>query len=102
MTNTITLDKYQALAMIESYHNAGARLHHFNGAQWYIALDKSNVAIIDSSKGDNCSLDFMIGQQAINYLTSSSNCTEDNAFANAISSLASLIGVERVEEIIGA
>ena len=101
MTKTITLDKLQALAIIESYHNAGARLHHFNGSQWYIELNRYSVAIVDSSRGDDCTLDFMIGQQAMDYLTTSSNCREENAFSNAITSLAVAIGVERVEKILG-
>ena len=101
MTKTITLDKLQALAIIDSYHNAGARLHHFNGSQWYIELNRYSVAIVDSSRGDDCTLDFMIGQQAVDYLTTSSNCREENAFSNAITSLAVAIGVERVEKVLG-
>ena len=101
MTKTITLDKLQALSIIESYHNAGARLHHFNGSQWYIELNRYSVAIVDSSRGDDCTLDFMIGQQAVDYLTTSSNCREENAFSNAITSLAVAIGVERVEKVLG-
>ena len=101
MTKTITLDKLQALSIIESYHNAGARLHHFNGSQWYIELNRYSVAIVDSSRGDDCTLDFMTGQQAVDYLTTSSNCREENAFTNAITSLAVAIGVERVEKILG-
>jgi hypothetical protein len=83
---TIRLNTNQVINVLNSYLNAGARLHYFNGAQWYIALGEYGVAVIDSSLRENCTLDFMNGQQAYDYLKTSSNCTEDNAFANSLES----------------
>jgi len=84
--NTIRLNTDQVIAVLNSYLNAGARLHHFNGAQWYIALGDYGVAVIDSSRRDDCTLDFMNGEKAFNYLKSSSNCTEERAFENSLES----------------
>jgi hypothetical protein len=85
-TETITLNTNQVIDVLNSYLNAGARLHYFNGAQWYIALGEYGVAVIDSSLRENCTLDFMSGQKAYDYLKTSSNCTEENAFENALES----------------
>ena len=43
-------------------------------------------AVIDSSLRENCTLDFMNGQQAYDYLKTSSNCTEEGAFENSLNS----------------
>ena len=88
---TIYMDSKQVLSIIKSYKEAGAKLHHFNGAQWYIRVSDDLVAIMDSSLRDNCTLDFHTGDKAVNYLKSSSNCTEENAFENAIKSFEELI-----------
>ena len=83
---TIRLNTIQVIAVLNSYLNAGARLHYFNGAQWYIALGEYGVAVIDSSLRENCTLDFMNGQEAYDYLKSSSNCREEGAFENLLNS----------------
>ena len=83
---TITLNTNQVIDVLNSYLNAGARLHYFNGAQWYIALGEYGVAVIDSSLRENCTLDYMNGQQAYDYLKTSSNCTEEGAFENSLNS----------------
>jgi len=88
---TITLNTKQVLQVLISYLNAGARLHHFNGGQWYIACSDYSVVIIDSSMGDYCTLDFFSGEKAFNYLQSSSNCNEENAFSNAIRNFEQLV-----------
>lgn len=49
----INMDSIQALTVLESYLMAGAKLHHFNGAQWYIRVSDDFVAIIDSGRRDN-------------------------------------------------
>ena len=46
--NTIKLTNEQATYILNSYCKVGGRLHHFNGAQWYIELAKDYVAIIDT------------------------------------------------------
>ena len=91
MENTIKLDSRQTLTLLESYLKAGARLHYFNGAQWYIACSDDLVAVIDSGRRDNCTLDFFTGDKAVSYLESGSNCTEENAFENSFESYKELI-----------
>ena len=81
---TILLDTEQAIAILQSYCKAGARLHHFNGGQWYIELAQDCVAVMDTASRDNCRLDFMTGDNAIIYLSSGGNCPEENAFANSL------------------
>ena len=90
-TETIRLNTNQVIDVLNSYLNAGARLHYFNGAQWYIALGEYGVAVIDSSLRENCTLQFMSGQKAYDYLKTSSNCTEDNAFANSLELFVKLV-----------
>jgi|TARA_B100001094_G_C18176360_1_gene798113 hypothetical protein len=90
-TETIRLNTNQVIDVLNSYLNAGARLHYFNGAQWYIALGEYGVAVIDSSLRENCTLEFMSGQKAYDYLKTSSNCTEDNAFANSLELFVKLV-----------
>lgn len=90
-TETIRLNTNQVIDVLNSYLNAGARLHYFNGAQWYIALGEYGVAVIDSSLRENCTLEFMSGQNAYDYLKTSSNCTEDNAFANSLELFVKLV-----------
>tara|TARA_B100001559_G_scaffold148946_1_gene124963 strand:+ start:1316 stop:1606 length:291 start_codon:yes stop_codon:yes gene_type:complete len=91
LNETIKLDSRQTLTILESYLKAGARLHHFNGAQWYIACSDDLVAIIDSGRRDDCTLDFFTEEKAVSYLKSGSNCREDNAFENAFESYKELI-----------
>ena len=90
-TERIRLNTNQVIDVLNSYLNAGARLHYFNGAQWYIALGEYGVAVIDSSLRENCTLEFMSGQKAYDYLKTSSNCTEDNAFANSLELFVKLV-----------
>jgi len=80
---TILLDTEQAVAILQSYCKAGARLHFFNGAQWYIDIN-GMVAVMDTGRRDNCTLEFMRGREASKYLSSGGNCTEENAFANSL------------------
>jgi hypothetical protein len=87
----INMDSIQALTVLESYLMAGAKLHHFNGAQWYIRVSDDFVAIIDSGRRDNCTLDFFTGDKAVSYLQSGSNCHEANAFEDAIASYKELV-----------
>ena len=87
----INMDSIQALTVLESYLMAGAKLHHFNGAQWYIRVSDDFVAIVDSSRRDNCTLDFFTGDKAVSYLQSGSNCHEANAFEDAIASYKELV-----------
>lgn len=89
--NTIKLTNEQATYILNSYCKVGGRLHHFNGAQWYIELAKDYVAIIDTGARENITLDFFTGERAINYLKSGSNCNEPNAFENAIKSYTDLL-----------
>jgi len=91
MENTIKLDSRQTLTILESYLKAGARLHHFNGAQWYIAISEDLVAIIDSGRRDDCTLDFFRGDKAVSYLETGSNCQEENAFEDSFESYKELI-----------
>lgn len=85
------MDSIQALTVLESYLIAGAKLHHFNGAQWYIKVSDDLVAIVDSGKRDNCTLDFFTGDKAVGYLKSGSNCHEENAFEDAVASYKELV-----------
>ena len=87
----IKMDSTQALTVLESYLMAGAKLHHFNGAQWYIRISDDFVAIVDSGRRDNCTLEFFTGDKAVNYLTSGSNCHEEDAFENAVASYKELV-----------
>ena len=90
---TILLDTEQAVSILTSYMKAGARLHFFNGAQWYIDIG-GMVAVMDTSSRDNCTLDFMRGRKASKYLTSGGgNCTEENAFRNSLKSFTNLVGI---------
>lgn len=87
----INMDSIQALTVLESYLIAGAKLHHFNGAQWYIRVSDDLVAIVDSGRRDNCTLDFFTGDKAVSYLKSGSNCHEENAFEDAVASYKELV-----------
>tara|TARA_B100000927_G_scaffold23545_1_gene17788 strand:- start:2031 stop:2333 length:303 start_codon:yes stop_codon:yes gene_type:complete len=89
--DTIKLNNEQAVFMLMSYFKAGGRLHHFNGAQWYIELAYDYVAILDTGARENITLDFFTDERAINYLKSGSNCHEPNAFENAIKSYTDLL-----------
>tara|TARA_Y100000114_G_scaffold147848_1_gene160125 strand:- start:364 stop:645 length:282 start_codon:yes stop_codon:yes gene_type:complete len=90
---TILLDTEQAVSILTSYYKAGARLHFFNGAQWYIDIN-GMVAVMDTGSRDNCTLDFMRGRKAAKYLTSGGgNCTEENAFRNSLKSFTELVGI---------
>lgn len=88
---TILLDTEQAVSILTSYYKAGARLHFFNGAQWYIDIG-GMVAVLDTGRRDSCTLDFMRGRQAAKYLTSGGgNCTEENAFRDSLKSFTDLV-----------
>ena len=89
--NQLTMNTDTAIQLLMSYQELGARLHYFNGSQWYIEISPLMVAVFDTSRRDECTLDFMIGDKAENYLTSGSNCREENAFANQIHSLMDLV-----------
>ena len=91
---TITMNTEQAISVLTSYMKAGARLHFFNGAQWYIDI-AGMVAVIDTGSRDNCTLDFMRGRKASKYLTSGGgNCTEENAFRNSLKTFTDLVGTK--------
>ena len=55
------------------FEEMGARLHHFNGAQWYIELTPSRVVVMDTSTRDNVTVDYFTGDKATSYLETTGN-----------------------------
>lgn len=79
----------KSLAGIETlkyFEEMGARLHHFNGAQWYIELTPSRVVVMDTSSRDNVTVDYFTGDKAKSYLETSGNC-RDGEFKGLIKSV---------------
>jgi len=69
----------KSIAGIETlkyFEEMGARLHHFNGAQWYIELTPSRVVVMDTSTRDNVTIEYFTGARSISYLQTSGNCKE--------------------------
>ena len=81
----------QAVSQLQKLCSEGARLHYHNGAQWYIEVSPELVAIYDTGNQNRVTYGSHIGEKAVKYLKTSSNCTEPNAFQNCIDAYVDLL-----------
>ena len=75
-----------AIETLKYFEEMGARLHHSNGAQWYIELTPNKVVVMDTSTRDNVTVDYFTEDKAVSYLESSGNC-KDGEFKGLIQSV---------------
>ena len=66
----------QAIELLNGLYEGGAVVHHFNGAQWNIAISESLVITIDTSLDEDMP-QIRTGEDAKSYLESGSNMLKD-------------------------
>jgi len=67
-----SITRKQSLEMLTVLYEAGARVHHFNGSQWYVEVNPKMVMVFDTSL-ENDMPQIRLNEDAEDYLTSNSN-----------------------------
>ena len=67
-----SITRNQSLELLQVLYEAKARVHHFNGSQWYVEVNPKMVMVFDTSLESDMP-QIRINEDAEDYLTSNSN-----------------------------
>ena len=91
-----SITRKQSLELLIVLYESGARVHHFNGSQWYVEVNPNMVMVFDTSLESDIP-QIRLNEDANDYLTSNSNTSDERDELGRQKEFARLLGYYTIE-----
>ncbi len=91
-----SITRQQSLQLLVVLYEMGARVHHFNGSQWYVEVSNDLVMVFDTSLESDIP-QIRLNEDANDYQSSNSNTSDERDEQGRQIEFARLLGYYTIE-----